>query len=168
MWRPDPGVCVPAIAEFGEHPKDLEHIKMIKSMPRKILRRREIIVKDTDLKKIEGKQGKVPFHVVCWHLSQYSRSSGPGDEAASFIHVLYESKHERKVLNAFALSGVDLESAEMSAVDPYSSVQHEQDIMYSPVCMFVRDVNVYEESPPLPPEEIRKKLGLPPLPARDG
>merc|ERR1712151_973688 len=118
-----------------------------------ILKRREIIVKDTNLSKVKTKQGKIKFSVTCWSLSEYSRSSGPGEEAASMIHVFYETKEERKVLSAFSSCGIDLESAEAVPVDPKSPLQHEQAVMYLPQCLFLPAVSQSEEGPPLSLEE---------------
>mmetsp|Transcript_87382 Transcript_87382/g.245313 ORF Transcript_87382/g.245313 Transcript_87382/m.245313 type:complete len:161 (-) Transcript_87382:164-646(-) len=160
MWRAGAGPCVAEVAEWGEHPDDLEYERILKSIPKKIMKRREVIVKNNALEKVKEKQGKIKFSVCVWTLSEFSRSSGPGDEAASMIQVFYESKHERQVFTAFRACGIDLESAEMVPVDPKSPLQHEQDIMFMPQCLFIRDVGSYEEGPPLSHEEINKKLGI--------
>merc|ERR1719356_1334282 len=133
--------------------------RSLRACQKKILKRREITVKDANLCKVKAKQGKVRFSMCCWGLSEYSRSSGPSEEAASIIQVFYESKEERKVLTTFSSCGIDLESAEAVPVDPKSPLQHEQDMMYMPQCLFLTDVNQYEEGPPLSLEEIKKKLG---------
>merc|ERR1712004_615292 len=87
--------------------------------------------------------------VACWNLSEYSKNSGPGAEASSIIHVFYESKDERKVLNCFSSAGIDLESAEAQPVDPNSSLAHEQQIMYMKECLFLQDEYAWEEGPPM-------------------
>merc|ERR1711862_807112 len=102
----------------------------------------------------------VSFSVACWALSEYSKSSGLGDDAASIVQVFYESKDERKVLNTFAAAGVDLEQVEASPVDPASSLQHEQEIMYSQESLFIKDDYVYEEGPPLSAAELKKRFGM--------
>merc|ERR1712113_651028 len=107
-----------------------------------------------------GKQGKVHFSVCCWHLSEYSKSSGLGDAAASLIHVFYESKDERKVLNVFSSAGIDLESVEAEPVDPDSSLPHEQHIMYTKECLFLQDQSCWEEGPPLSNEELTSRFRL--------
>lgn len=89
MWRPDPGPCVAEVAEWGEHPDDVEYLRQLKALPKKILKRRETVVRDVDLQKVCQKQGKIHFSVTCWNLSEYSRSGGLEDEAASLIHVFY-------------------------------------------------------------------------------
>merc|ERR1719163_275139 len=123
-------------------------------MPKRILKRREITAKETDLKKVRTKQEKIPFSVVSWSLCMYSRSSGVGEEKASIIHVFYESKDERKVLNAFSSSGIDLEAAEASPVDPSSNLAHEQRIMYTHEPLYLEDAYEYEErANPLTDEE---------------
>merc|ERR1719220_2355524 len=99
-------------------------------MPKRIMKRRELVIKSSDLEKAVKKQGKVSFSIACWALSEYSKSSGLGDGAASIIQVFYESKDERKVLNAFSSVGVDLEESEAVPVDPNSSEFMEQKIMY--------------------------------------
>merc|ERR1740129_722654 len=139
MWRPDPGNCVAEVAEFGEHPDDVEYIRMLKQ--------REITCKDVDLKKVQAKQDKVNFSVARWPLTIYSKSSGPGDEKASIIHVFYESKDERKVLNAFSSSAIDLESAEAVPVEPNSSLHHEQKAMYSEKNIWEVSDYEHEETP---------------------
>merc|ERR1711971_1140430 len=108
---------------------------------------------------VQEKQGKVKFSMTCWPLSMYSRSSGPGDEAAHLLHVYSETKHERGVIGAFASCGIDLESAEPVPVDPKSPMEHEQQMMFVPQCLFFEDGHFYEEGPPLPNDEIKKKLG---------
>merc|ERR1719446_1918344 len=94
---------------------------------------------------IKSKQEKISFSIVAWNLSMFSRNSGAGDEKASIVHVFYESKDERKVLNAFSSSGIDLESAEAVPVDPASSLQHEQRIMYTTEPLYLEDTYEYEE-----------------------
>merc|ERR1711862_214065 len=106
---------------------------------------REITCKDKDLEKASQKQGKVHFSICVWNLSEYSKSSGPGDDASSLIHVFYESKDERKVLNVFTSAGIDLESAEAVPVDPDSALAHEQQIMYAKECLFLQDQYNWEE-----------------------
>merc|ERR1711897_87759 len=101
-------------------------------------------VKDKDLEKVTAKQGKVHFSVACWNFSEYSKSSGPGAEAASIVHVFYESKDERKVLNCFSSAGIDLESAEAVPVDPNSSLAHEQNIMYTKENLYLQDLYSWE------------------------
>merc|ERR1719499_1710624 len=133
---------------------------MLKAMPKRTLKRREITVKDKDLEKVTAKQGKVHFSIACWNLSEYSKSSGLGDEAASMIHVFYESKDERKVLNAFASAGIDLESAEAVPVDPDSSVPHEQNIMYTKENLYLQDMYNWEEGPPLPASELKSRFKM--------
>merc|ERR1712048_897974 len=98
MWRPDAGYCVATTAEWGEHPDDVEYMRMLKAMPKKVLKKREMTVKDQDLAKACAKQGKVHFSICCWHLSEFSKSSGVGEAASSLVAVFYESKDERKVL----------------------------------------------------------------------
>merc|ERR1711988_1753627 len=121
----------------------------------RILKRREITAKDIDLKKVKTKQEKINFSVVAWSLCMYSRSSGVGEEKASIIHVFYESKDERKVLNAFSSSGIDLESAEAEPVDPASNLHHEQRIMYTTESLYLEDTYEYEErDSPLTIEEL--------------
>merc|ERR1712037_407473 len=159
MWRPDPGNCVAEVVEFGEHPDDVEYIRMLKQMPKNILKRREITCKDIDLKKVQAKQDKVNFSVARWPLTIYSKSSGPGDEKASIIHAFYESKDERKVLNAFSSSGIDLESAEAVPVEPNSSLHHEQKAMYSEKNIWEVSDYEHEETPVATLEEIKKKMG---------
>merc|ERR1712203_527650 len=102
--------------------------------------------------------GKVHFSVACWNLSEYSKNSGPGDDLASIAQVYYESKDERKVLNAFSSAGIDLESAESEPVDPNSSCDHEQYMMYSKDDIFCQDIYSYEEGPPMSLADIKKKL----------
>eukprot|EP00747_Dinoflagellata_sp_TGD_P211440 gnl/TRDRNA2_/TRDRNA2_84683_c0_seq1.p1 gnl/TRDRNA2_/TRDRNA2_84683_c0~~gnl/TRDRNA2_/TRDRNA2_84683_c0_seq1.p1 ORF type:complete len:151 (+),score=50.95 gnl/TRDRNA2_/TRDRNA2_84683_c0_seq1:75-527(+) len=144
MWRPDPGPCVP---EPSKEP-DLDWEKQIKSLPKKILKRREITCKTKDLRKAVEKNEKVNFSVVAWHLTEFSKSSGYGDEAGSVVHVFYEAKDERKVLNVFSSSGIDLEAAEAVPVDPKSPYQHEQECMYHKEPLFLEDPYMYEEGPP--------------------
>merc|ERR1712004_228984 len=138
MWRPDAGSCVAQVAEWGQHPDDMEYMKMLKAMPKKILKRREIVCKDKDLEKASQKQGKAHFSLCVWNLSEF-----------------YESKDERKVLNAFASAGIDLESAEAVPVDPDSSVPHEQNIMYTKENLYLQDMYNWEEGPPLPAAELK-------------
>merc|ERR1711879_1063274 len=138
MWRPDPGPCVPQVAEWGQHPDDVEYMRMSKEMPKKVLKRREIICKDVDLQKATRKQGKVHYSICVWNLSEYSRSGGLGDDASSLIHVFYESKDERKVLNAFTSAGIALEAAEAVPLDPNSSLAHGQQIMYTKECLYLQ------------------------------
>merc|ERR1711862_660696 len=145
MWRPDAGPCVVEPREFGELPDDVEYMKLLKGMPKRILKMREITAKDVDLKKVKAKQEKINFSVVTWPLTIYSRSSGVGDEKASLIHVYYESKDERKVLSAFGSSGIALEDAEAAPVDPASSLPHEQRIMYVTESLWLEDTYDYEE-----------------------
>eukprot|EP00440_Ansanella_granifera_P005967 gb/GFBE01006472.1/.p1 GENE.gb/GFBE01006472.1/~~gb/GFBE01006472.1/.p1 ORF type:complete len:166 (+),score=62.26 gb/GFBE01006472.1/:1-498(+) len=158
MWRPDAGPCVAEVAEWGEHPDDVEYMRQLKALPKKVLKCREIVAKDVDLKRACQKQGKVHFSVACWNLSEYSRSGGLDDEAASLIHVFYEGKDERKVLNAFSSAGIDLEAAEAMPVDPNSPKKHEQQIMYAKECLFIQDSSSWEEGKPLTPEEIKQRF----------
>eukprot|EP00933_Yihiella_yeosuensis_P003394 TRINITY_DN10615_c0_g1_i1.p1 TRINITY_DN10615_c0_g1~~TRINITY_DN10615_c0_g1_i1.p1 ORF type:complete len:165 (+),score=39.55 TRINITY_DN10615_c0_g1_i1:63-557(+) len=159
MWRPDAGPCVAEVAEWGEHPDDVEFIRQMKALPKKILKRRELCVKDNLLAKVCEKQGKVHFSIAVWNLSEYSRNGGPSEEEqASFIHVFYEAKDERKVLNAFSSAGVDLEEVEAVPVDPNSPRKHEQQIMYAKECLFIQDQNTWEEGAPLSPEELRNRF----------
>merc|ERR1719408_506356 len=128
-------------------------------MAKKVMKRREAIVKDKDLERITAKMGKVHFSVACWNLSEYSKSSGPGDDLASIAQVYYESKDERKVLNAFSSAGIDLESADANPVDPQSSERHEQRIMYTKEPLYLEDVYEYEEREnPLTADEIKKRF----------
>eukprot|EP00928_Gymnodinium_smaydae_P031486 TRINITY_DN23092_c0_g2_i1.p1 TRINITY_DN23092_c0_g2~~TRINITY_DN23092_c0_g2_i1.p1 ORF type:complete len:162 (-),score=43.41 TRINITY_DN23092_c0_g2_i1:214-699(-) len=160
MWRPDPGPCVAEVKEWGEHEDDIEYEKILRSLPKKILKRRELIVKNAKLAKVKDKQGpKTPFSLCVWRLSEFSRSSGPGEEAASMIAVYYESKDERKVMSAFSQAGIDLQAAEAAPVDPKSPLQHEQDMMYMPQCLYLEDTSIHEETPMLSREEIRQRLG---------
>eukprot|EP00933_Yihiella_yeosuensis_P041591 TRINITY_DN35993_c0_g1_i1.p1 TRINITY_DN35993_c0_g1~~TRINITY_DN35993_c0_g1_i1.p1 ORF type:complete len:164 (-),score=49.75 TRINITY_DN35993_c0_g1_i1:264-755(-) len=158
MWRPDAGPCVAEVAEWGEHPDDVEFIRQMKALPKKILKRREVLVKDIDLTKVCQKQGKVHFSVAVWNLSEYSRNSGLGDELSSLVHVYYEAKDERKVLNAFSSAGIDLEQSEAVPVDPSSGKKYEQQMMYSKECLFVQDENCWEEGLPLSPEELKSRF----------
>merc|ERR1712050_550326 len=112
-------------------------------------KKREITAKDVALKKVLSKQGKVHFSLAQLHLSQYSKSSGPGDELASIALVYYESKDERKVLNAFQSAGIDLESVEAEPVDPASTLMFEQKLMYMQDDQHLIDEYTYEEGPPL-------------------
>merc|ERR1719356_282396 len=130
-------------------------MRQLKAMPKRIMKRRELIVKNTELDKASQKQGKVHFSLCVWNLSEYSKSGGLGDEAASMIHVFYESKDERKVLNAFASAGIDLESAEAVPVDPDSSIPHEQNIMYRKENLYLQDMYNWEEGPPLPASDLK-------------
>merc|ERR1719264_1778623 len=129
-------------------------------MPKRIMKRREIILKNAELDKACRKQGKVNFSVAAWPLSEYSRSGGLGEDAASLIHVFYESKDERKVLNAFSAAGIDLESAEAVPVDPDSSVPHEQNIMYTKENLYLQDMYNWEEGPPLPASELKSRFKM--------
>mmetsp|Transcript_54497 Transcript_54497/g.100325 ORF Transcript_54497/g.100325 Transcript_54497/m.100325 type:complete len:161 (+) Transcript_54497:90-572(+) len=159
MWRPDPGACVAEPREFGSLPDDLEYMKLLKGMPKRILKKREIIAKDSDLKKAKTKQEKISFSVIQFSLSMYSRSSGLGDEKSSIVQVFYESKDERKVLNAFSSSGIDLESAEAMPVDPASSVQVEQMLMYKSESLWLDDPYEYEErEKPLSMSEVSSRF----------
>eukprot|EP00929_Paragymnodinium_shiwhaense_P015193 TRINITY_DN123249_c0_g1_i1.p2 TRINITY_DN123249_c0_g1~~TRINITY_DN123249_c0_g1_i1.p2 ORF type:complete len:161 (-),score=52.40 TRINITY_DN123249_c0_g1_i1:71-553(-) len=159
MWRPDAGPCVAEVAEWGTHPDDVEYERKLRSIPKKILKRRQITVKNILLEKVKAKQGPTKFSVACWPLSQYSKSSGSGEDAASIIQVFYENKDERKVMQCFSSCGIDLATAEAEPVDPKSPLQHEQEIMYMPQCLFLTDTGVHEESPGLSLEEIKQKLG---------
>merc|ERR1712070_193331 len=114
-------------------------------MGKRILKKREIVAKDSDMKKVKAKQEKIPFSVVAWSLCMYSRSSGSGDDKASIVHVFYESKDERKVLNAFSSAGIDLESADANPVDPQSTLRHEQRIMYTKEPLYLEDAYEYGE-----------------------
>eukprot|EP00930_Biecheleria_cincta_P103897 TRINITY_DN9600_c0_g2_i1.p1 TRINITY_DN9600_c0_g2~~TRINITY_DN9600_c0_g2_i1.p1 ORF type:complete len:166 (-),score=41.69 TRINITY_DN9600_c0_g2_i1:59-556(-) len=158
MWRPDPGPCVAQVAEWGEHPDDVEYMRQLKALPKKILKRREIVVKDCDLAKVCQKQGKIHFSVAVWNLSEYSRSGGLDEDASSFIHVFYEGKDERKVLNAFSSAGVDLEASEAVPVDPNSTKRHEQQIMYAKECLYIQDQSTWEEGSPLSPDEVKQRF----------
>ncbi|CAE7509990.1 unnamed protein product [Symbiodinium pilosum] len=158
MWRPDPGPCVAQVADWGEHPDDVEYIRQLKAVPKKILKRREIVAKDLDIKRVCQKQGKVHFSVACWNLSEYSRSGGLDAQASSLIHVFYEGKDERKVLNVFSSAGIELESAEAVPVDPNSSKRHEQQIMYAKECLYIQDENTWEEGQPLSPDEAKQRF----------
>ena len=144
MWRPDAGPCVVEPREFGELADDVEYMKLLKGMTKRVLKRREVIAKDSDMKMIKSKQEKISFSVVACNLSMFSRNSGAGDEKASIVHVFYESKDERRVLNAFSSSGIDLEAAEAVPVDPVSNVAHEQRIMYTPEPLYLQDAYEYE------------------------
>mmetsp|Transcript_93614 Transcript_93614/g.166564 ORF Transcript_93614/g.166564 Transcript_93614/m.166564 type:complete len:166 (-) Transcript_93614:134-631(-) len=158
MWRPDPGPCVAEVAEWGEHADDVEYMRQLKALPKKILKRREVVVQDQDLAKACQKQGKLHFSVAVWNLSEYSRSGGLGDAAASLVHVFYEGKDERKVLNAFSSAGIDLEAAEAVPVDPSSAKKHEQQIMYAKECLYIQDDSAWEEGQPLSPEEVKQRF----------
>mmetsp|Transcript_10910 Transcript_10910/g.14602 ORF Transcript_10910/g.14602 Transcript_10910/m.14602 type:complete len:131 (+) Transcript_10910:1-393(+) len=129
-------------------------------MPKKILKRREIVCKDAALEKATQKQGKVHFSVCVWNLSEYSKSGGLGEEAASMAHVFYESKDERKVLNAFSSAGVDLESAEAVPVDPNSSLPHEQNIMYTKENLYLQDLYTWEEGAPLSADDLKSRFKM--------
>mmetsp|Transcript_44117 Transcript_44117/g.89033 ORF Transcript_44117/g.89033 Transcript_44117/m.89033 type:complete len:162 (-) Transcript_44117:148-633(-) len=160
MWRPDAGPCVAQVAEWGSHPDDVEYMRLMKAMPKKVLKRREIVCKDGALEKATQKQGKVHFSVCVWNLSEYSKSSGLGEEASSMVHVFYESKDERKVLNAFSSAGIDLESAEAVPVDPSSSLGHEQQIMYAQENLYLQDLYTWEEGPPLGADELKSRFKM--------
>lgn len=69
----------------------------MQAMSKRIMKRRELIVKNLDLERVTKKQGKVNFSIACWALSEYSKSSGLGDEAASIVHIFYESKDPRPI-----------------------------------------------------------------------
>merc|ERR1712110_964397 len=139
MWSPNPGPCVADVLPWGEHPDDVEYEKALKAMPKKIMKKREFTANDKDFDKVAKKMGKIDFCVAIWPLSPYSKNSGIGDESKSFLAVYYESKAERKVLNAFSSAGIDLESAEAEPVDPKSSLAYEQEIMYFPGCVIYKD-----------------------------
>merc|ERR1712107_805172 len=95
-----------------------------------------------------------------WNLSEYSKSSGLGDEAASMVHIFYESKDERKVLNAFSSAGIDLESAEAVPVDPTSSVEHEQHIMCAKGNLYLQDLYTWEEGPPMSADDLKSRFKM--------
>merc|ERR1711939_1127533 len=134
-------------------------MQMLRSMPKRVLKKREVIAKDSDMKKVKAKQEKLAFSVVTWSLCMYSRNSGVGNEKSSIVHVFYESKDERKVLNAFSSAGIDLESSEANPVDPQSSERHEQRIMYTKEPLYLEDVYEYEERDnPLTAAEIQKRF----------
>merc|ERR1711957_542900 len=160
MWRPDAGPCVAQVAEWGQHADDVEYMRMLKEMPKKVLKRRETVCKDSDLKKATQKQGKVHFSICVWNLSEYSKSGGLGAEAASMIHFYYESKDERKVLNAFSSAGIDLESTEAVPVDPDSSLSYEQQIMYTKENLFLQDEYSWEEGAPLSADELKSRFKM--------
>merc|ERR1711972_831563 len=160
MWRPDAGPCVAQVEEWGEHPDDVEYMRQLKAMPKRIMKRRELIVKNTELEKACRKQGKVNFSVACWPLSEYSRSSGLGEDGASLLHIFYESKDERKVLNAFSAAGIELETAEAVPVDPNSSLAHEQQIMYTKECLYLQDVYSWEEGAPLSADDLKSRFKM--------
>uniref|UniRef100_A0A7S2KT06 Uncharacterized protein n=1 Tax=Zooxanthella nutricula TaxID=1333877 RepID=A0A7S2KT06_9DINO len=160
MWRPDAGPCVAQVADWGELPEDAEYIRQLKAMPKRIMKRRELVIKNLMLEKVTRKQGKVNFSLAVWGLSEYSKSSGLGDEAASIVHVFYESRDERKVLNAFSSAGVDLEAVEAVPVEPDSPMPHEQEIMYSKESLLIQDDLTYEEGPPLSTEELKKRFNM--------
>mmetsp|Transcript_101476 Transcript_101476/g.227721 ORF Transcript_101476/g.227721 Transcript_101476/m.227721 type:complete len:162 (-) Transcript_101476:112-597(-) len=160
MWRPDAGACVAKVAVWGSHPDDEEYMKMLKDMPKRTLKRREIVAKDCALEKATQKQGKVHFSVCVWNLSEYSKSSGLGDEGASMVHVFYESKDERKVLNAFSSAGIDLEAAEAVPVDPNSSLPHEQHVMYTKENLYLQDLYTWEEGPPLSADDLKSRFKM--------
>mmetsp|Transcript_68912 Transcript_68912/g.165405 ORF Transcript_68912/g.165405 Transcript_68912/m.165405 type:complete len:203 (+) Transcript_68912:76-684(+) len=139
MWRADPGPCVAPVLAWGESPDDIEYERMLKAMPKKVLLCRELIMKDSQLEKVCKRLGKIDFSLVVWKLSEYSRSSGFGDAAASFVKVYYETKAEKKVLNVFSAAGCALEESEVIPVDPKSSCSYEQDIMYFPNSVYYKD-----------------------------
>merc|ERR1712060_671864 len=117
---------------------------------------REIICKDIDLKKATQKQGKIHFSICVWNLSEYSKSRGLGAEAASMVHVYYESK----VLNAFTSAGIDLESTEAAPVDPDSNLSYEQQIMYTKENLFLQDEYSWEEGAPLSADELKSRFKM--------
>jgi len=158
MWRPDPGLMIAPVADWGDHPDDLEWEEQQRSLPRKIMKKREVIVKDTQLKKLQQRQGRTKFSLTRARLSEYSKSSGLGEDAASIIQVYYEVSEERKVLAAFSATGIDLEAEEAVPVDPKSPLKHEQDIMLAEGVVTFEDTDLYEEGPPLPPDEIKAKM----------
>mmetsp|Transcript_50151 Transcript_50151/g.107457 ORF Transcript_50151/g.107457 Transcript_50151/m.107457 type:complete len:162 (+) Transcript_50151:21-506(+) len=160
MWRPDAGYCVATTAEWGEHPDDVEYMRMLKAMPKKVLKKREMTVKDVDLAKACAKQGKVHFSICCWHLSEFSKSSGVGEAASSLIAVFYESKDERKVLNCFSSAGIDLESAEAVPVDPNSSLEYEQKVMYNKECLYLEDTYSWEEGQPMSAADLKSRFKM--------
>eukprot|EP00811_Abedinium_folium_P007559 NODE_16978_length_967_cov_10.564286.p2 GENE.NODE_16978_length_967_cov_10.564286~~NODE_16978_length_967_cov_10.564286.p2 ORF type:complete len:161 (+),score=60.24 NODE_16978_length_967_cov_10.564286:94-576(+) len=160
MWSPNPGPCVAAVAEWGQNVDDLEYEKALLSMPKKVLKRREMVVKNTDCKKILQKMERVRFSVACWPLSEFSAESGRGDDQASLIHVYYERNAERKVLNAFSSCGIDLESAEAVSVDPESSIRHEQDIMFHQEGLFLTDNHMHELTPIRTLDEIKRAFNM--------
>ncbi|CAE8614037.1 unnamed protein product [Polarella glacialis] len=135
MWRPDPGPCVAQVAEWGEHADDVEYMRQLKALSKKILKRREVTVKDADLAKACQKQGKVHFSVACWNLSEYSRvteqelerlkqiQSGPeliGD-ASSLAHVFYEGKEGKDVNKVRRAGDVIFVSWRFAVLNAFSS-----------------------------------------------
>jgi len=121
---------------------------MLTAIPKRVLIRREVTIKDRDCERVATKQGKVHFSVARWRLTEFSESSGPDTESASILHVFYESKDERKVMNCFSAAGIDLGAVEAVPVDPNSSHAHEQRIMYMKESLFLEDECAYEEGPP--------------------
>merc|ERR1711972_136123 len=160
MWRADAGPCVAPVVDWGDHPDDVEYMRMLKAMPKRIMKKREVTVKDALLEKVAAKQGKVHFSVACWTLSEYSKSSGPGEDAASIVAVYYESKDERKVLNCFSSAGIDLEAAESVPVDPNSSLAYEQQIMYMKECLFLTDESAWEEGAPMSTADLKSRFKM--------
>merc|ERR1711920_1146690 len=138
----------------------MEYLRMLNELPKRALKRREVIMRNTDLAKASDNRDRGRFSLACWTFSEYSRSSGLGKEAASIVRVFYEGRDERKVFQAFSDVGVDLAAAEVVAVDPESSLSHEQDIMLSNSHLLLKDTRRWEEAPPLTRDEIKAKFGM--------
>merc|ERR1712048_168885 len=160
MWRPDAGYCVATTAEWGEHPDDVEYMRMLKAMPKKTLKKREVTVKNADLAKACAKQGKVHFSVCVWKLSEFSKSSGIGADASSLAAIYYEGKDERKVLNCFSSAGVDLEAVEAVPVDTSSDKEYEQKIMYHKECLYLEDTYSWEEGKPMAAADLKARFKM--------
>merc|ERR1711933_617406 len=130
-------------------------MRMLKAMPKKTLKKREVTVKNADLAKACAKQGKVHFSVCVWKLSEFSKSSGFGADASSLAAIYYEGKDERKVLNCFSSAGVDLEP-----VDTSSEKEYEQKIMYHKECLYLEDTYSWEEGKPMAAAELKARFKM--------
>eukprot|EP00438_Fugacium_kawagutii_P031264 Skav218636 [mRNA] locus=scaffold365:296020:297409:- [translate_table: standard] len=114
MWRPDAGPCVAQVADWGEHPDDVEYMRQLKALPKKVLKRREVIAKDRGLLGSPGTcavRPEIHFSVACWNLSEYSRNGGVQDQVGiSMAGSAWNSHGTAGRAQAFTARGIELDS----------------------------------------------------------
>lgn len=159
------------VAECGEHPDHVEHKRQLKWMSKRIMKRRELTVKNLDFEQAtrsmagsdslserrEARQGQILHRVlgVGWVLEE----QGLGRRGRQH-HGHYESKDERKFLKAVSAAGVHIASVEAAPIEPDSSLPHEQEIMHSREALFIQDDFVYEGGPQMSTEELKKRFSM--------
>jgi len=114
--------------ELTQAEKEFE--EELNNMPRKVLLKRPIHIRQPEMDKLKVRMTKDNFSILVVPLAEESAMSGPDDERGYLCFVYYEPTHEKQVLNCWKKHGVNLEEKEAIPVDPDDCSEEEYYFMY--------------------------------------